>query len=84
MIWDAPENCTCTRFDQGNEIGEYNVAFYIIEWRDGVEIGRINRDMQIVISCDDNNRPQITVPQDTCVIAGNTISDTIYAEDPDK
>ncbi|MGB0525733.1 MAG: gliding motility-associated C-terminal domain-containing protein [Flammeovirgaceae bacterium] len=84
LIWDAPENCTCTRFTQGNEVGEYNVAFYVVEWRDGVPISRINCDMQIIITCEDNDRPELFVPNDTCVIAGNSISDTIRAVDPNN
>lgn len=81
LIWDAPENCSCTRFSPGNEVAEYNVAFYVIEWRDGVEIGRINRDMQVVITCEDNDRPRLIIPNDTCIIAGNSVSDTIRAID---
>lgn len=83
LIWDAPGNCECTRAEPDNERAEYNVAFFIIEWRDGVEIGRVNRDMQIIITCDDNLRPQLIIPQDTCIIAGNPINDTIRAFDPD-
>lgn len=73
VIWDAP-----------GEVGEYNVAFYIDEWRDGIRIGSVNRDMQIIIEDNPNNRPNIILPRDTCIVAGSTLIDTIRAEDPDS
>ncbi len=70
LTWDAP-----------TQPGEYNVAFFVCEYRNGIEIGRINRDMQITIKDHDNDRPRVTVPQDTCVIAGNSITGIITAND---
>ncbi|MFH0893104.1 MAG: gliding motility-associated C-terminal domain-containing protein [Bacteroidota bacterium] len=64
--------------------GEYNVAFFIIEYRHGIEIGRITRDMQITVVACDNNPPVIQDIQDTCVVAGTLIQKTIYASDPDE
>jgi hypothetical protein len=48
LIWDAP----VTK-------GYYNVAFVVEEWRDGVLIGQIVRDMQIIVDDARNDRPLI-------------------------
>ncbi len=72
LIWDAPKTP-----------GEYNVAFYIDEWRDGIRIGRVNRDMQIVVRDHNNERPNIIIPRDTCIVAGSTLEASIFARDPD-
>jgi len=76
IIWDAP-----------GAPGEYNIAFRIIQWRKiGIawrQIGYVTRDMQIVIDDCRNERPELTVPQDVCVEAGTSISETIFGDDPD-
>ena len=63
--------------------GEYNVAILIEEWRHGVKIGAVTRDMQILINACNNNIPIINAISDTCVIAGDTIDFTMTAYDPD-
>lgn len=63
--------------------GEYNIAFLIEEWRNGLKIGYITRDMQITIVTCDNNPPQINPLQDTCVEAGDTLNIKIHAIDVD-
>ena len=63
--------------------GEYNVAILIEEWRHGVKIGSVIRDMQILINACNNNLPQISAISDTCVIAGATLDFVITALDPD-
>lgn len=63
--------------------GEYNVAILIEEWRQGVKIGSVIRDMQIMIEACNNNLPQINAISDTCVIAGSTLDFVITALDPD-
>lgn len=77
ITWDAP-----------GAVGEYNIAFHIQEWRlrDGEWrlIGYIRRDMQIVVEDADNERPDLMIPQDTCVVAGTTLPAAIYGTDPDK
>ncbi len=76
IVWDAP-----------GAPGEYNIAFKIIEWRKigGIfkQIGYVTRDMQIEIEDCKNQRPELTVPQDICVVAGTSISETILGNDPD-
>lgn len=72
LVWDAPVLQ-----------GEYNIAFIVEEWRSGVKIGFVTRDMQIVIGACSNNPPQINCVTDTCVIAGETLNFTVIATDPD-
>jgi gliding motility-associated-like protein len=64
--------------------GEYNVAFIIEEWRNGVLIGTVVRDMQILVGACNNNPPVITAPEESCVIAGNFIAFQVSATDPDN
>ena len=78
LVWDTPPSVINTNkgFD------EYNVCFEIIEWRNGVIIGKVLRDMQITVVECTNNPPEI-LGSDTCVLAMSTITDTITATDPD-
>ncbi len=72
FIWNAPE-----------AIGEYNIAMEIEEWRNGIKIGSIIRDMQIAVE-ETNNRPPVIVPLgDYCVLAGDSLGFTVTASDPD-
>ncbi|HEX5002956.1 MAG TPA: gliding motility-associated C-terminal domain-containing protein [Bacteroidia bacterium] len=76
LIWDSPVSC-----------GEFNVAFLIREWRNGFNIGYVERDMQINILCNNPNNnqpPQFSSVQDTCVIAGTFISFPVSATDPNS
>lgn len=74
VSWDAP----------GVE-GEFNIAFHIIEWREingqWVKLGYVRRDMQIIIEECDNERPDLLLPNDTCVVAGSTLEVIIYGID---
>ena len=70
LIWDSPQ-----------EVGLYNCAFIIEEWRNGVKISETVRDMQIEVKDVDNRAPKITVPPDVCVQAGTFLSETILARD---
>jgi len=72
LIWDVPVLQ-----------GEYNIAFIVEEWRNGVAIGYVTRDMQIVIGACNNSPPQIGSVADTCVIAGETLNFDVSATDPD-
>ncbi len=64
--------------------GEYNIAILIEEWRQGVKIGSIIRDMQISISYCNNNPPKIVLISDTCVVAGDTLMLNVVATDVDN
>lgn len=74
LVWDAPL-----------QPGEYNVAFYVDEWRNGIRIGSVNRDMQIIVRECINQPPRfVNRAKDTCVIAGALVEDLIVASDPDR
>lgn len=77
ITWDAP-----------GAVGEYNIAFHIIEWRkkSGVwyQMGYVRRDMQILVDDCDNKRPDLIIPADTCVVAGTVLEATIFGIDPDN
>lgn len=73
LSWDAPVLQ-----------GEYNVAFKITEWREGVAIGSVVRDMQILIGACDNNPPVISLQSSQCVTAGQQLMFDISATDPDN
>lgn len=64
--------------------GEYNVAFIVEEWRNGVQMGYVTRDMQIQIDACSNEPPIIQSIDDTCVLAGDTLEFDITAVDPDN
>jgi hypothetical protein len=76
ITWDAP-----------GEAGEYNIAFFVIEWRkrfgQWYQLGYVERDMQIIIQDCHNERPLLQLPKDTCVVAGARIKALIIATDPD-
>lgn len=72
LIWDSPV-----------KTGIYNIAMNITEWRNGVRIGNIVRDMQIEV-VRTNNTPPVNDPiPDFCVIAGDSIGYMISATDAD-
>ena len=70
LVWRSPQ-----------EVGLYNCAFIIEEWRNGVKISETVRDMQIEVKDLDNRGPLLTVPADVCVQAGTRINQTITAID---
>lgn len=73
FLWESPQKA-----------GEYNIAMYIISWRDGEPIDTVLRDMQILIlDCDDNRPPVIQAPEYICVIAGQTVQFQVVGTDPD-
>src|SRR5205823_4781040 len=76
ITWNAPV-----------AVGYYNVAFEVEEYRRvalGHQhrlIGRVIRDMQIIVTASTNLRPIITIPQDICVVAGARITGAVTAVD---
>ncbi|HCC69682.1 MAG TPA: hypothetical protein DEQ09_00800 [Bacteroidales bacterium] len=72
LVWDAP-----------NQLGTYNVAMEINEWRNGIKIGTVVRDMQIEVYETDNNPPENGPLRDFCVEAGDTLEYLVNATDPD-
>lgn len=63
--------------------GEYNVAILVEEWRQGVKIGSVIRDMQILVSACNDHLPEIDAVSDTCILAGTSLALSIAASDPD-
>ncbi|MEE4215597.1 MAG: gliding motility-associated C-terminal domain-containing protein [Bacteroidales bacterium] len=73
LVWDAP-----------NQLGTYNVAMEINEWRNNIKIGTVVRDMQIEVYETDNNPPENSPLSDFCVEAGETIEYEVSATDEDN
>ncbi|MEM1120612.1 MAG: gliding motility-associated C-terminal domain-containing protein, partial [Bacteroidota bacterium] len=74
FIWRQPQRA-----------GEYNIAFIIVEYRQGIAIDTMIRDMQILIEGDcDNQPPEIEVVREVCVIAGETLELDVMVTDPDE
>lgn len=72
------------KWDSPSLQGEYNFAFIIEEWRSGVLVGYVTRDMQVNIIACDNNPPVIAVVSDTCVRIGDTLTFKVVATDIDN
>ena len=70
------------RWDAPLMQGEYNVAIMVEEWRHGVKVGSVIRDMQILISACDNDLPQIQCDDQYCLVAGEQLDFVISASDP--
>ncbi|MDY6326699.1 MAG: gliding motility-associated C-terminal domain-containing protein [Bacteroidales bacterium] len=69
LVWDSPTLA-----------GEYNVAILIEEWRNGMMVSSMVRDMQITIApC--NNRPPVVEVEDTCVVAGSRVDLLVKVSD---
>ncbi|MBC6426385.1 MAG: gliding motility-associated C-terminal domain-containing protein [Ekhidna sp.] len=83
LTWDAPGGATIP--DMQNR--EWNVAIRVQEWRkigeQFIPLGYVVRDMQIIIWDFENEPPELEVPEDTCVIAGEIITGIAAATDPD-
>jgi gliding motility-associated-like protein len=65
------------------EIGIYVIRILIEEFRDGQCVGKVNRDMQIEVVDNPNNSPDVQAINDTCIIAGETLSIVVTATDED-
>ncbi len=73
LIWDTP---TVT--------GEFNVAIQINEFRDGILVNSVIRDMQILVLPCTDNPPVIEVENEICVIAGTEIRLPVRVTDIDS
>ena len=72
ITWDSPQRA-----------GEYNIAFVAEEYRNGIFMGSVLRDMQITVLACDNQPPQIADVPDTCIEATQTLNYNVMASDPD-
>lgn len=70
FVWDAPVLQ-----------GEYNIAIRILEYRKGVLINEVLRDMQILVRTCINDPPIIEAISELCVIAGEKIDIDIRVTD---
>ncbi len=50
--------------------GEYNIAIKISEFRNGILVGYVIRDMQVSVRNCANEPPIVSIVEDTCVVAG--------------
>lgn len=87
-VYEIDARTGLLRWCTPQQIGEYNIAFIVKEWRkntnDSFElIGYVLRDMQVIVTACNNDPPIITVPADTCVEAGALIEKNIGVTDPD-
>lgn len=72
VTWDSPQI-----------IGVYNLAIKVVEYRNGLAVDSLIRDMAIYVSPCDNEPPVIETITDTCVQAGDTLVIDIAYYDPD-
>lgn len=72
LVWDAPVYT-----------GVYNIAILIEEWRKGIKIGEIIRDMQIEVFDTDNHPPKVEAPDLICIEADSLLILEISASDED-
>lgn len=72
LAWDAPPLS-----------GTFNVAFRIHEYRNGVRINSMIRDMQIIVVPCMSDPPHIAVENEYCVVAGETLEFDLLVTDPD-
>ncbi len=72
FIWNTPP-----------DTGKYNVAIKIDEWRGGVKIGSITRDMQIDVYSSENHPPEVDSIGEVCVLVGDTANVLIRSTDID-
>lgn len=73
LTWDSPQL-----------VGEYNIAIQIKEYRNGILIGTMVRDMQVSIAACDNQPPEIFTIIDTCVTAGQPLNIDVLVTDPNS
>jgi gliding motility-associated-like protein len=71
LFWNAPTIS-----------GEYNLAVVVTEYRRGIRIGFVIRDMQVTVKgvCL-NNAPAVSSVNDTCVFANENVDFQAYAQD---
>jgi gliding motility-associated-like protein len=62
--------------------GEYNVAFEVREYRNGIFVGSVQRDMQITVVTCANVPPEIAELPDYCIGAGELLQFQLNYSDP--
>jgi len=64
-------------------VGTYNFAILIREYRSGICIGTMVRDMEVIVDSVNNRPPIVAEIHDTCVVAGSKLVLNVSATDPD-
>ncbi len=72
LIWNTPA-----------EVGVYNIAIFVDEWRRGIRIGRIARDMQIDVYETDDHPPVTDSVPDYCIVADDSLNLAFHFTDAD-
>lgn len=90
LVWDAPGNLLENSQNITSQFGpfsEYNVAFMVEEWRkiEGSwrRLGHVTRDMQIIVTDQQNQRPDFMLPPDMIIGDSQVVDETITFSDPD-
>lgn len=73
IVWDSPQVA-----------GDYNLAFIVVSWRNGLPIDTTIRDMQIFVDECNNNPPIVETIDELCVVAGEIIEFDVTGTDPDS
>lgn len=74
LTWDSP-----------GQIGIYNIAIKVSEFRDGTLVGYVIRDMQINVKDTKNKPPKLKLQNDTCYVAnGKKLLFDIITTDTDN
>lgn len=63
------------------QLGIFNIAILIHEYRNGINMGTLIRDMQIIVLNEINDPPRLTIIQDTCIRAGSSLQFNVSAVD---
>ena len=71
LVWNSPQIA-----------GIYNIVIIITEFRNGIKMGTVIRDLQIIVDDTRNLPPRLNVPLQICRIAGDSISISATATDP--
>ena len=73
FIWDSPK-----------QTGEYNIAIKINEYRNGILLNSVIRDMQIRVQTCQSTAPELEVEEEICVVAGERIEIPVVVTDEDQ
>ena len=73
VTWDVPQ-----------KLGDYILAILVEEYKNGIKVGTVLRDMQITVLVCDNLPPVLEAVNDTCVEAGETLTFSVFGDDPNS
>jgi len=80
LTWNVPPQPIGSDIVTGGDL--YNFAILIYKWRNNRVIGVVEEDIQLLVLPDKIKPPVLTIPPDTCVVAGTLISKNVSAADP--